>query len=151
MNIQGLAYGQAHGGRGQAVINLLLIIMKKAIKVSVSFLVVCLMLMALPVTAQVDWGIEYAAKVGLGTAEVRDVAAKVVNTLLGLLGIVALIIILYGGFTWMTAAGSDEKIASAKKTIAAGIVGLIVIFFAYAIVMFVFNVVGGSLTSDGTW
>jgi len=46
----------------------------------------------------------------------------------------------------MTAAGNEENIASAKKTIAAGIVGLIIIFFAYAIVMFVFNIVGGALT-----
>jgi len=95
---------------------------------------------------QVDkWGLNYAANVGLGTSEIRDVASNVINILLGVLGILALVIILVGGFRWMTAAGNEENIAAAKKTIAAGIIGLIIIFFAYAIVLFVFNVVGGAL------
>lgn len=96
--------------------------------------------------AQVDWGIGYAGNVGLGTREVRDVAVNVIQTLLGLLGILALIIILVGGFQWMTAGGNEENVGKAKKTIAAGIIGLIIIFFAYAIVAFIFNVVGGSLS-----
>ena len=96
--------------------------------------------------AAVDWGIGYAGNVCLGTREVRDVAVSVIQTLLGILGILALIIVLIGGFKWMTAGGNEENVASAKKTIAAGIIGLIIIFFAYAIVAFVFNVVGSSLT-----
>jgi glucose uptake protein GlcU len=66
--------------------------------------------------------------------------------LLGILGIIALIIILIGGFKWMTAQGNEEGVTEAKKTISAGIIGLVIIFFAYAIVMFVFNVVGQSVT-----
>ncbi|NCO79732.1 hypothetical protein CO134_03185 [Candidatus Kuenenbacteria bacterium CG_4_9_14_3_um_filter_39_14] len=97
-------------------------------------------------SAAVDWGIGYAGNVGLGTREVRDVAVSVIQTLLGILGILALIIVLIGGFKWMTAGGNEENVASAKKTITAGIIGLIIIFFAYAIVAFIFNVVGGSLT-----
>ncbi len=104
-----------------------------------------LLLLAAPVFAQVDWGLGYAENVGLGTREVRDVAVDVIQALLGILGIIALIIILIGGFRWMTAAGNEDQIGSAKKTIAAGIIGLIIIFFAYAIVSFVFNVVGGAL------
>ena len=96
--------------------------------------------------AQIDWGLNYAQNVGLGTREVRDVAVDVIQALLGLLGILALVIMLYGGFRWMTAAGNEENVASAKKIMAAGIIGLIIIFFAYAIVMFVFNVVGGSVS-----
>jgi hypothetical protein len=117
--------------------------MKNLIKISV--VVLALMMAATPVFAQLDWGINYAQNVGLGTREVRDVAVNVIQTLLGILGILALIIVLIGGFRWMTAGGNEENVASAKKTIAAGIVGLIIIFFAYAIVAFVFNVVGGAL------
>lgn len=122
--------------------------MKNVSKISVGLLSLFLLsVMVLPAVAQVDWGVQYAANVGLGTREIRDVAARVINTLLGILGIVALIIILIGGFRWMTAGGNEENIGAAKKTIAAGLIGLIIIFFAYAIVMFVFNVVGKSVTT----
>ena len=107
-----------------------------------------LMLLVLATTAMpafaIDWGLNYAANVGLGTNEIRTVAASVIQTLLGILGILALIMILYGGFRWMTSGGSDDGVAAAKKTIGAGIIGLVIIFFAYAIVTFVFNVVGGA-------
>jgi multidrug transporter EmrE-like cation transporter len=113
--------------------------------VRVGLISLSLMLLAAPALAQLDWGLNYAVNVGLGTREVRDVAVSVIQTLLGILGILALVIILYGGFRWMTAAGNEDNVATAKKIMVAGVIGLVVIFFAYAIVAFVFNVVGGSL------
>ena len=56
---------------------------------------------------------------------------------MGLLGIVAVVIILIGGFTWMTAGGNDEKVGEAKKWIFAGIIGLAIILSAYALSSFV--------------
>ncbi|OGG90695.1 hypothetical protein A3H03_00435 [Candidatus Kuenenbacteria bacterium RIFCSPLOWO2_12_FULL_42_13] len=109
--------------------------------VTVSLMSLTLVAAATPALA-IDWGLNYAKNVGLGTAEIRNVAASVIQTLLGVLGILALIIVLIGGFKWMTAGGNEEGVESAKKTIAAGIIGLVIIFFAYAIVTFVFNVVG---------
>ena len=90
----------------------------------------------------VDIGLNYAAQVGLASGELRSSAVGVIQSLLGVLGILALIIVLIGGFRWMTAGGNEEGVASAKKTIAAGIIGVVIILFAYAIVTFVFNVVG---------
>ena len=56
---------------------------------------------------------------------------------MGLLGIVAVVIVLIGGFTWMTAGGNDEKVGEAKKWIFAGVIGLAIILSAYAIANFV--------------
>ena len=108
-------------------------------KISIILPSLIILLMGKTVLA-IDWGLNYAQNVGLGTQEVRDVATNVIQTLLGVLGILALVIILVGGFRWMTAMGNEDQVASAKKTIAAGVIGLIIIFFAYAIVAFVFNV-----------
>jgi hypothetical protein len=58
---------------------------------------------------------------------------------MGLLGIVAVVIILLGGFKWMTAGGNEEKVAEAKKLIVSGIIGLVIIMSAYAIATFVVN------------
>src|SRR3989344_3298759 len=52
-----------------------------------------------------DLGLEYAANIGLGTADIRDVVANVIRVALGLLGTVAIVIVLYGGFLYMTSEG----------------------------------------------
>ncbi|MCD4762304.1 pilin, partial [bacterium] len=79
----------------------------------------------------------------------RDVAVNIVRYLMTFLGIIAVVIILWGGFKWMTAAGNEDKVASAKKIIAAGAIGLVVILAAFAIVTFVINTTGG-LLANGT-
>lgn len=82
-------------------------------------------------------GIGYGAYTGLSGTDLRITIANIIRTAMGLLGIIAVLIILYGGFKWMTAAGSDEKVGDAKKIITAGIIGLIIIITAYAIASFV--------------
>lgn len=73
----------------------------------------------------------------LGTRDPRETVAAIINVALGFLGIVAVVIILMGGFTWMTAAGNEENVDKAKKLIFAGVVGLAIILSAYAIASFV--------------
>jgi len=73
----------------------------------------------------------------LGSDDPRVIAAKIVNVFLGFLGIIAVIIILLGGFKWMMAQGNDEKVNEAKKLIMAGVIGLIIIVASFAIAKFV--------------
>lgn len=100
-------------------------------------------LAALPVFAQgslpvtVNRGLAYSTIVGWGTQDLRTTIMLVINIIMGFLGIIAVIIILTGGFKWMTAGGNEEKVAESKKLIIAGIVGLAIIFGAYAIASFV--------------
>jgi len=84
-----------------------------------------------------DLGINYGKATGLGGTDVRVTVARVIRVAMGLLGIVAVVIILIGGFTWMTAGGNEEKVGEAKKWIFAGIIGLAIILSAYAIANFV--------------
>ncbi len=77
--------------------------------------------------------------IGLGSNDPRTIAANVIKVILGFLGIVAVIIILLGGFKWMTAAGNEDKVEEAKKLITAGIIGLVIILAAYGIATFVIN------------
>lgn len=82
---------------------------------------------------------QVGAQIGLPTTDIRLIVANVIRTALGLLGIIALIIVLYGGFVWMTAGGNEEKIATAKKILRDGAIGLLIILSAYAIVSFVIS------------
>jgi hypothetical protein len=78
-------------------------------------------------------------EVGTGTTDIRITIARIIRTAMSLLGIIAVLIILYGGFKWMTGGGSDEAVGDAKKIITAGIVGLVIILTAYAIASFVIS------------
>lgn len=75
----------------------------------------------------------------LGTADLEATVINIIQWALGFLGLVAVIMILIGGFQWMTAGGNEEKVASAKKIISAAVIGLIIILLAWAIVIFVVN------------
>jgi hypothetical protein len=69
--------------------------------------------------------------------DIRVVVARLIQTAMSLLGIIAVIIVLYGGFTWMTAGGNEERIGKAKQILTAGIIGLIIVASAYGIATFV--------------
>lgn len=86
-----------------------------------------------------DLGISYGAETGLGSRDLRTTIASIIRVAMGLLGIVAVVIILIGGFTWMTAGGNEDKVGEAKKWIFSGILGLAIILSAYALSTFVIN------------
>lgn len=98
---------------------------------------------ALPAFAQdeldvlVNQGLNYATKAGLGTKDVREVIFLIINVILGFLSIIAVVGIFFGGFQMMIAGGDEEKAGNGKKAIVAGVIGLVVIFSAWAIAAFV--------------
>ena len=76
--------------------------------------------------------------VTLGKKSLTETVAQLINVALSLLGIIAVVIILVGGFKWMTAGGNDEKTGEARKWIFSGIIGLAIVMSAWAITRFVF-------------
>jgi len=67
----------------------------------------------------------------------ETIIIQIINLVLTFVGVAFLILMIYGGITWMTAAGNDTKVDKAKKTIIAGVIGVIVVFSAYVISQFV--------------
>ncbi len=83
-----------------------------------------------------------SSTLGLGEESLDSAIVGLINVALGFLGLIAVIIILIGGFKWMTAGGNEDKVGEARKTIFAGIIGLAIILFAWGITTFVVEQLG---------
>lgn len=82
---------------------------------------------------------EFGSATGLGQSDLETTVGSLIRVGLGFLGVIAVVIILFGGFKWMTAGGNDKSVAEAKSLIVAGIIGLAIILSAYAIASFVIS------------
>jgi preprotein translocase subunit SecG len=61
----------------------------------------------------------------------------IINSALGLLGVIFLILTIYAGVLWMTAGGEESQVDKSKKILTASIIGLVIVLSAYAITTFV--------------
>ena len=77
--------------------------------------------------------------------DIREVIARILRVFMSILGMIYLIIVVYGGFMWMTAAGNEDKILKARSTIVHGAIGVGIIVGAFAITRFVVIVLGCSV------
>jgi hypothetical protein len=68
----------------------------------------------------------------------------VIETFLGILGVIFLVLMILAGYNWMTAHGDEQKVTKAKDTIRQAIIGLIVVLGAYAISYYVIKYLGDS-------
>ena len=111
--------------------------MKKLMNKKV-FAVVMVLALAIPMMtmAAADLGLG-DANPGLGDADVKDIVNNIIGVILGFLGLIAVVLILIGGFMWMTAGGNEERVSTGRKYIINGVIGLIIILAAYAIASFV--------------
>jgi hypothetical protein len=78
----------------------------------------------------------------LRTVNVAEVIGRVIRAILAIIGSIFLMMVIYGGFTWMTAAGNDTKVAKGRSILIWAIIGIIVIFLAWMLVAVVFEAVG---------
>jgi len=81
----------------------------------------------------------FGGNMGLSDTDPRLIIARLIHTALGFEGIVLLLMILSGGFSFMVSGGDEEKVSGAKKTIFNAIIGVIIMLSAYSIVAFVLN------------
>lgn len=70
---------------------------------------------------------------------VEGIIGIVISAALGLLGVIFLVLIVYGGYIWMIARGDEAAVEKAKDTISRSIIGLIIVLAAYAITYFVID------------
>lgn len=75
--------------------------------------------------------------INLGSRDPREIVGELISTGLGFVGIIAVVIVLWAGFKWMTSGGKEEKVTDAKKTLVSLIIGLAIMLTAYSLINFV--------------
>jgi hypothetical protein len=90
-----------------------------------------------------------------GAVDPMTTVTRIINIAMGFLSLLAVCLILWGGFIWMTSNGSEDRIETAKNILRNGVIGLGIILSAWGIAYFVLTKLlditgGGSGTgSDG--
>ncbi len=70
---------------------------------------------------------------GLGNLTVPNIVSSAIQLILVIAALVAFIFLIIGGIKWITAGGDKEKTAGAQKTLTSALVGLVIVFAAWAI------------------
>lgn len=70
----------------------------------------------------------------------NGVFRQITNTILYIVGIIAVIMLIWGGIRYITSGGDSKKVTDAKNTILYAIIGLVIALLAFAIVNFVIGV-----------
>lgn len=82
---------------------------------------------------------EVGNRIGLGSEDPRVMAAKIIRVFIGFLGIIAVVLIMYAGFLWMTSEGNEETVAKAKRVLKNAVIGLAIILISFGVVTFILN------------
>ena len=81
---------------------------------------------------------------GAGIETPQQLIGRVISAVLGVVGSLALIMFIYGGLVWMTAAGNEKKVMEGRDILMWAAIGLIIIFASYAAVRFLIGEVIGA-------
>jgi hypothetical protein len=76
-----------------------------------------------------------------GKTDIPTLLGTVINSVMGVIGSLALVMFIYGGITWMLSTGNQERVTKGKNILIWAAVGLVIIFSAYALVKFVLTAI----------
>jgi len=78
--------------------------------------------------------------------DLQEIFKNVVNVALGFAGIAFFILLIVGGFKFMSAGGDPKALESAKKTLTSALIGLLVVLLSYLVLVFIKEFTGVDLT-----
>lgn len=121
--------------------------MKKISKHLLSFAIICALFLPFAAIkadadpfgiAAVSSGVDDTLGDGAGT-DPTAIATRIINLVLSFLGLIALVIILTGGFKYMTSQGNSTKTDEAKKIIISGVIGLAIVLASWGVARWIID------------
>ena len=89
--------------------------------------------------SQVGMG-EVGVSFGEDASNVQDIRyriVKIINIVLTVIGLIVVVLIIFAGFKWMTAAGNEDAVKDAQKILKNAIIGLVIIILAWSVTLFI--------------
>jgi type IV secretory pathway VirB2 component (pilin) len=84
------------------------------------------------------------------SGDLKTLIQNIINTILGLLGFIAVIFVIYAGILYVTDGGGGENLDKAKNIIKNALIGIVIILASFAIVNFAFGITDGGGSSTGS-
>lgn len=81
-------------------------------------------------------------------ANPETLIGQVIRVIVSFVGVIFLVLMIYGGYMWMTARGNDQQVEKAKNLITAAIIGLIIVLAAYAITYILIDKIGSGVLDE---
>ena len=76
---------------------------------------------------------------GTGQTDISNLASRITNLFSLIVGIAAVIMVVYSGFRYITSGGDSNRVGSAKNSLIYAIIGLVIVAMAQFIVHYVIN------------
>ena len=77
-----------------------------------------------------------------GINTVGDLVNRIVQFLIPLAAVILLLVFIWGGYDFMMSQGNPEKVKSAQAKLTTGIIGLVLLLMAYALVRLISSIFG---------
>ncbi|MFA6295845.1 MAG: pilin [Patescibacteria group bacterium] len=98
-----------------------------------------------------QYGLEEGQKIqGLSQTAPEIFVGQIIKTVLLLIGVILIVLIIYGGLTYATAMGNEQKIETGKKILVYAVIGTVIIALAYVITTFVMSALFPMQTTTST-
>ncbi len=118
-------------------------IIKKHVNKFIHYLVFSLLFFSFRVKdVLAQYGLDEAAqqaKLTNNNTDIKSLIGDLLATFISFIGVIFLILTIYGGFLWMTSGGDSEKAKKGAGYIKSGVIGVLIIMLSYAITKFLFT------------
>ena len=124
---------------------------------SILGIIVCLLIAAVGITVlaggdvlAADYGLSFVKNKGLVESSLATVIGRVIGAVLGLVGVLLLVMMIYGGILYMSSGGNEDQISTAKKVLSYAVLGIIIVSLAFLLTYYIVNVLFSSNSSSSS-
>jgi len=104
---------------------------------------------ALAAVSQEGWNVDNLKATNLPDRPISEIMLTFIDWAIIIIGLLCIVIFIYGGFLYLTAQGETDKIETAKKVLIYAIIGVVVSVLGYVVVKTVNDILVGNTASSG--